>query len=349
MEAVQYRALAPEGQPKGDRGKSTIVGLRAARSSRVLPPIHVIQRRSPVAKRRTDPVSSCGGRTFTWHSPASFGLGVRLRDESDRESAKYKTDLGSTRIRRSSEILSEGEQRALALAAFLTEVSVSTPGAPIIIDDPVSSLDHERLVNVAERLVQEAEHRQVIVFTHSLEFLYDLENHVEKVDSPFMVRTIFRTDDSRTGLLNPSPLPWKGQKVKNRINVLRDSLTKIKKMRNEAPDEYEVGTRHIYTLLRETYERFVEEVLFHNVVRRYSPDVRTNELRYVTVPDAIAERFHKGYDKSCDYSHDNPRGSPVAPPDPEEIEQDIDEFMALIEDTRKAQSNTEKNRPSMKP
>ena len=218
-----------------------------------------------------------------------------------------------------------------------------------MIDDPVSSLDHERLVNVAERLVQEAEHRQVIVFTHSLEFLYDLENHIEKVGSSFMVRTIFRTPDGHTGLLNPSPLPWKGQKVKNRINALRDSLAKIKKMRNEAPDEYEVRTRHIYTLLRETYERFIEEVLFHNVVRRYNPDIRTNELRYVTVPDGIAERFHKGYDKSCDYSHDNPRGSPVSPPDPEEIEQDLDEFVALIEDTRKAQSNTEKNRPSMKP
>lgn len=55
---------------------------------------------------------------------------------------------------KNSQILSEGEQRALALACFLAEVADG--GAGIIIDDPVSSLDHQRVRRVAQRLVLEA-------------------------------------------------------------------------------------------------------------------------------------------------------------------------------------------------
>lgn len=273
---------------------------------------------------------------------------IGLRDESDREAAKYKTDLRSTRIRRSSEVLSDGEQRALAMAAFLTEISVSTPGAPIVIDDPVSSLDYERMANIAGRLCAEAKERQVIVFTHSLEFLYGLDEAMKLIGQSLHVRSIYRTSDGRTGRLNPSHWPWKGQSVKKRLNFLRGELARIKKKRNQAPDEYERDAREIYNQLRQTYERFVEDVLFHNVIRRYSPEVHVQELRYVSVPDEIAERFQKGYDKACNYCHDIPRGSPVGPPEPEEVEQDLDYFEALDSDTRAAHVTTEKNRPSMK-
>ncbi len=41
----------------------------------------------------------------------------------------------------------------------------------IVVDDPVSSLDHARMEAVAKRLVKEAKaDRQVIIFTHNLFF-----------------------------------------------------------------------------------------------------------------------------------------------------------------------------------
>ena len=73
------------------------------------------------------------------------------------------------------EILSEGEHRCVALAAFLAELVTSRDYSGIVFDDPMSSLDHKYRRRVAKRLVEEAAHRQVIVFTHDLTFLFDLQ------------------------------------------------------------------------------------------------------------------------------------------------------------------------------
>ncbi|MGR5908468.1 hypothetical protein ACT7DL_23575 [Bacillus paranthracis] len=53
------------------------------------------------------------------------------------------------------EILSEGEQKTLSIAFFLAEISSIPSYGGIILDDPVSSLDHSRREYVAYRLVQE--------------------------------------------------------------------------------------------------------------------------------------------------------------------------------------------------
>ena len=68
-------------------------------------------------------------------------------------------------------ILSEGEQRAVALADFLTEIALNPANAGIVLDDPVTSQDHQRKNLIARRLVLEAKKRQVIIFTHDLVFL----------------------------------------------------------------------------------------------------------------------------------------------------------------------------------
>lgn len=65
----------------------------------------------------------------------------------------------------------------MALACFLGEVLGDPVKHGVIIDDPVSSLDHIRVRKVAERLVKEAaEGRQVIVFTHNLLFYSEIMN-----------------------------------------------------------------------------------------------------------------------------------------------------------------------------
>jgi hypothetical protein len=68
---------------------------------------------------------------------------------SDRgEVGKSKVQIGldvKQKIQRNSEILSEGEKRALALAGFLAEAKELGSRHGVIIDDPVSSLDHTRM------------------------------------------------------------------------------------------------------------------------------------------------------------------------------------------------------------
>lgn len=58
---------------------------------------------------------------------------------------------------------------------FFAEVHLHETGSAIAFDDPVCSLDHVRRDAVARRLVQEAQRRQVIVFTHDVAFLLALE------------------------------------------------------------------------------------------------------------------------------------------------------------------------------
>lgn len=71
-------------------------------------------------------------------------------------------------------VLSEGEQTAAGLAGFFTEVEFDDTKSAMILDDPMSSLDHERREKAARRIVEIANDRQVIVFTHDLMFLGEI-------------------------------------------------------------------------------------------------------------------------------------------------------------------------------
>ena len=110
-----------------------------------------------------------------------FGISHILIDLSDRSNGGDSIiEIGLTaqqRVRSNSEILSEGEQRALALSCFLAELNEIGADHGIIIDDPVSSLDHSRMQAVAQRLaVEAAAGRQVIIFTHNIVFHHMVEN-----------------------------------------------------------------------------------------------------------------------------------------------------------------------------
>ena len=66
------------------------------------------------------------------------------------------------------QILSEGEQKALAFADFLTEVTSVPAPSPVVFDDPITSMDYRRIPEVCERIVSLAEEHQIIVFTHDI-------------------------------------------------------------------------------------------------------------------------------------------------------------------------------------
>ena len=65
-------------------------------------------------------------------------------------------------------MLSEGEQKVLALADFLAESRMRGTKAPLVFDDPVTSLDYRRLDEVAARIQNLAETHQVVVLTHNI-------------------------------------------------------------------------------------------------------------------------------------------------------------------------------------
>ena len=66
-------------------------------------------------------------------------------------------------------ILSEGEQKATALALYLAEITLSKNKSTIVFDDPVNSLDHRMMQALADLLM--SIDNQIIVFTHNKMFL----------------------------------------------------------------------------------------------------------------------------------------------------------------------------------
>ena len=68
-------------------------------------------------------------------------------------------------------ILSEGEQKVLAISDFISEMRLSEINKGIIFDDPVTSLDDYRKNEIGKRLVEESIKKQVIIFTHDLVFV----------------------------------------------------------------------------------------------------------------------------------------------------------------------------------
>jgi ABC-type cobalamin/Fe3+-siderophores transport system ATPase subunit len=115
-----------------------------------------------------------------------------MKPESPGGRTQFKLTLQLPGSATPSAILSEGEQRAIAIASFLAETKLGGGRGGIVFDDPVSSLDHRRRWEVAERLVEESLRRQVIVFTHDIYFLCILEQKADELNAPLQANCVFR-------------------------------------------------------------------------------------------------------------------------------------------------------------
>lgn len=203
-------------------------------------------------------------------------------------------------------VLSEGEARALSLAAFLAELSTAPTASAIIFDDPVCSLDHIWRERIARRLVAETSARQVVVFTHDLVFLKCLLAEAERQKAA-CGRQYIRRDGAASGLCSED-LPWVAMGVKDRIGVLRNRWQAAEKTsRTTGAEAYEREAREIYGMLREAWEHAVGEVLLDDVIERYRPSIETQKVRHLhdiskqdcqDVEDAMTEcsRWIRGHD-----------------------------------------------------
>ncbi|WP_316224461.1 MULTISPECIES: AAA family ATPase [unclassified Bradyrhizobium] len=275
-------------------------------------------------------------------------LKVGLARKSGQTKAAFQTNPGTTLTKLTSEILSEGEQRALALAAFLTEIAVTEGAGPIVIDDPVSSLDRDRGLKVAARIAAEAQKRQVIIFTHDLIFFNDLCREADDLGVTTETIALF-ADGANAGKVDPAGVSWKGLSVTKRLARIRNDFAPLKKLHTSSPADYEFKVKHLYGRLRDCYERLVEEHIFCDVVRRGVDRIETQKLRMVHLSDALAIRFHEGMTKANTHSHDNPASDTVSIPDPAAFESDLAYIEQLITDLKAESVLAEGNRPSMKP
>jgi energy-coupling factor transporter ATP-binding protein EcfA2 len=218
-----------------------------------------------------------------------------------------------------SKVLSEGEQKVLAIADFLAEARLTGITATVVFDDPVSSLDHRRIDEVAVRVAKLAEITQVIIFTHDILFATKLLSLFEASKRCTYYQV---TDDSGKGKITHASGPrW-------------DTISHLKKRVEEAiadAQQSEGETRDAlirtgYDWLRSWLEVFTETDLLQSVTQRYQPNVRMTSLPNIKIgalPTAI-ETVTELFERACRYidGHSQPLVSLGVSPTLEGLEED---------------------------
>ncbi len=252
-----------------------------------------------------------------------FEMTDRSRDGNSLFEVKVKAAVGGPS---NDEVLSEGEQRALALACFLADVGADKANHGLVFDDPVSSLDHLRIRRVAGRLVTEAaKGKQIVVFTHNLLFYNEMLTHAAAASVPTARRVVTKTHANGFGLISEEAEPWTAQKVAARVEGLRLKLKAVEGVTDRDTDAYRDAAKDFYTALRETWERLVEELLLGKVVERYSSGVQTQSLRGVIVEPEDHKTVFFAMKRVSEFSgHDQAAGKQVPPPKPDEMKVDLD-------------------------
>lgn len=229
-------------------------------------------------------------------------------------------------------VVSEGEQRCLSIAAFFAELSTADDPSGIVFDDPVSSLDYRWREGVAHRLVEAANTRQVIVFTHDVVFLLWLKQFAEEQQVEQLDQHI-RQLSAGAGVCTEE-LPWVAMPIKKKIGHLNSEHQAAARLsRDGHQDAYEKEAKNIYGLLREAWERALEEVLLCKIVERYRPGVQTQQIakladiteedcRQVEIAMTKCSRWLRGHDQAAGAR------SPV--PEPDELRADIDALNSWV-------------------
>lgn len=273
-----------------------------------------------------------------------LGIGhirTRLKERSVRGKMYHQLILDVPTAIKVDEILSEGEQRAIALGSFFAELAISNHSCGIVFDDPVSSLDHWRRIAVAQRMVEEAKKRQVIVFTHDTSFLWQLRHEIEE-EGIASSMLFLECQGGVPGCVNRG-LPWDHQSWKERIDVLEKAKCRLSKSWPVYPGEKETGEmRHQYDLLRATLERVIQDVVFNGVVVRYRDWIRVNNLEGVvgfnrTECEAII-RLHKRCNDVVS-AHDPSSAKAASIPTASDLENDISALKGVIDTIKKRQGN----------
>lgn len=236
---------------------------------------------------------------------------------------RYQIELEGPASRRvkAAEILSEGEHRVIALAGFLAELETSGDQSALIFDDPVSSLDHNWRGAVAARLVEEAERRQIVVFTHDLVFLLMLQEAANERNVDLKHWRLVRREPN-TGIPVEEP---PGRRVNSRIGDLNRRVQAAGAWkRREGDAAYEPLAKGIYRMLRDAWERAVEEVLLDGIVERFGREIQTKKLRSVSdITEDDVQVVNQNMAKCSRYVHDEAAAINASVPDPEEIQDDI--------------------------
>ncbi|MDX4950530.1 AAA family ATPase [Proteus mirabilis] len=221
------------------------------------------------------------------------------------------------------DVLSEGENRIVSIAAFLADVTGKNNQAPFIFDDPISSLDQSYEEAVVQRLIELSKDKQVIIFTHRLSLLGTVRYFAEKKTIKPDVVSI-RSADWGTG--EPAPIPLSQNDIKTALNTLMNQRYQDAKKASENGEfEYaEILLKSICSDFRILVERSIENDLLCGVVQRFQRPVNTLKLKEMAkLKDVDCNLLDSLMTKYSGFEHSQPTESPVELPKPDDLLADM--------------------------
>lgn len=236
-------------------------------------------------------------------------------------------------------ILSEGERRIIALASFLADISGSGQPTPFVFDDPISSLDQDFEEHVVERLVALAQERQVIIFTHRLSLLAQVESTVKKLrdqaefakqPAPVELATIsLRRLGQNVGLV--ADMSVRDAKPDKALNKIRnEALVQLRKLRDEAEvEEYEQRAKSVCSDIRILVERCVETILLNNVLLRFRRSITTQNVigKLAKIQSEDCAMIDDLMTRYSVFEHSQSSELPAECPDIDVLERDVDRLI----------------------
>jgi len=240
-------------------------------------------------------------------------------------------------------VFSEGERTALGLAAFFTEAYLDGSNSALILDDPVTSLDHIRRSLVATRIAALAETRQVILFTHDVAFVADLKREAGAKGVQIAERSVTRSraDERKPGSCTTKH-PWKAKDVAARLDELRQELSRIKKESSAWEEEhYEDAVAVWAGDLSETWERIFSQEIVGPVLAEGGLEVRPMMVKVLArFSDADHHEFEGSYGRVSQWArrHDKCGAVNYVAPDIDKLEEElrlVDEWFKRVKGYKK--------------
>ncbi len=223
-------------------------------------------------------------------------------------------------------ILSESEQKVIALADFLAEMDLSEVNKGLIFDDPVTSLDEYRKINIAKRLVEEAQQKQIIIFSHDLVFVFAL---IEACKDQGVLNETHWIENKNN---SPGKI-W----LRNAPSYEKDYKSEAKaqeylnKANKSGPQEREDHLKNGFAALRTSYEALVVFELFKGVVQRFNERVSIDSLPKVNFDTEIRDTLLDGFYNCCRHmeGHIHSDKYASAKPSPEALQTEIQRFITI--------------------
>ena len=238
--------------------------------------------------------------------------------------ALHKLRLKGSSHNTVSDILSEGENRIVALSAFLADVTGKEYSGPFVFDDPISSLDQNFEEAVVKRLVELSQDRQVIVFTHRLPMLGLIQDYAKEENiNPLTV--CVRKEVWGAG--EPGGIPLHAKKPESSLNFLiNERIPQARKELNaKGLESYEPIAKSVCGDFRIIIENVIERVLLADVVQRHRRAINTQGKidKLAKIQDEDCKCLDKLMTEYSRYEHSQSLEAPVSLPSPEKMEQDF--------------------------